>query len=190
MAKSWRYNHARSLERYRSIARQLQKEADQARASASVCIVPQAVLWTLSRIEEAARELFLRVPYMRHTVQDNAPGTYGELSVTPRIVWSGASNDTIWGSAPRNYVLRAHHDSIHLLLNKGFSFTEEVEVTLEGLRRLRLQASPNLADVYWADNVGQQLYFYEKGQFPVEQKPAILDYLLSTLTGTHSTKGA
>ena len=53
-------------------------------------------------------------------------------------------------------------------------------VTKEGIRVLGLSTSPQLADLYWADNAGQQEYFYATGKFPEDQRGFVETYLNGT----------
>ena len=112
------------------------------------------------------------------TDQDLPPHTVFQEKVL--YVWTGASLKTVYPETWMNWLFRAHHDMMHRKLNLGFSFDEEVAVTKEGISTLGLSTSPQLADLYWADNVGQQEYFYTTGEFPEDQKSFIKDYLSGT----------
>lgn len=76
-----------------------------------------------------------------------------------------------------NWQFRAHHDTLHRQSRLGFSFEEEKAVTQLGITALGLQCSPQLADVYWADNVGQQEYYRQHGQFPDDQARFVYERL-------------
>lgn len=61
-----------------------------------------------------------------YDVSDNAPGDYGSLlahhAKTGRVlVWSGASDQTIFACAQTNYDFRAWHDSKHILRRLPFT---------------------------------------------------------------------
>ena len=95
-------------------------------------------------------------------------------------VWTGASDHTIYPCPSLNWLFRAHHDTMHRKTRLEFSFDEEVAVTKEGIYVLGLSISPQLADLYWADNVGQQEHFYATGKFPEDQRGFVETYLDGT----------
>ena len=95
-------------------------------------------------------------------------------------IWTGASSMTIYPKPWMNWLFRAHHDTMHRKTRLGFSFDEEVAVTKEGIYTLGLLTSPQLANLYWADNVGQQEYLYATGKFPEDQRGFVEAYLGGT----------
>lgn len=97
-----------------------------------------------------------------------------ELKVSGLKVWSGASLSIIYPEPSMNHLFRAHHDHIHLSSGLGFNLEEEIQVTKLGLAQLQLQSSELLSRLYWLDNVGQQLSFYQNGAFPQDQMSFIL----------------
>lgn len=123
---------------------------------------------------DMSQALAQRFPYVRceYSDRDRPLAWTGSL-----YIWTGASESTIYPSPGLNWQFRAHHDALHRQLKVGFSFDEERTVTQEGIRALKLQCSPLLADLYWADNVGQQEYYRQHGAFPSNQQQFIHQYL-------------
>lgn len=122
------------------------------------------------------RELIARIPYIPCVYTDmNPPAHYVFSQSKVLYVWTGASERTIYPEPVFNWRFRAHHDSLHRQFRLGFSFEEEKAVTQAGIRLLKL--SGLLADVYWADNVGQQEYYYTHGHFPEDQRQFVTNYV-------------
>ena len=120
------------------------------------------------------RELIQRFPVVRceYTDRDVPLTSSGRL-----YIYTGNSEKTIYPAPEINWRFRAHHDMVHRKLRRGFSFEEEKLVTQEGILVLGLQCSPQLADVYWADNVGQQEYYRLHDAFPNNQQQFVIDYI-------------
>ena len=113
-----------------------------------------------------------------HVARDTAPGTFQELAgqrVAGRlVVWSGASDLTIYGDARVNHAFRAWHDALHLSLNAPFTLEGETRVAIE---QARLIGSDAWAHVVLAEVVGQAEYLAKHGSFPADQTAFILSYL-------------
>lgn len=112
---------------------------------------------------------------LSYSVADEAPNTPSDLfGRTGRlVVWSGASDQTIYGDPSVNHAFRAVHDTLHL--KHGFDFTVPQEMELG-----RVQAAMfpgRLGDFIYADIVGQAEFFLATGDFPVDQKAFICGYL-------------
>lgn len=102
-----------------------------------------------------------------HEVRDSAPSTELELFNGPAmlVVWSGASDSTIWGDRRVNWAFRALHDALHL--KTGLGFSPEVEIELG-----RMQASQYdglLADLVYIEVAGQAEHYLRTRQFVVDQ---------------------
>jgi hypothetical protein len=110
----------------------------------------------------------------RHEVKDIAPSTEIELFNSPSLViWSGASEGTIWNDARVNWSFRALHDALHLKVGIGFSPLEEIELG-------RIQASRYsglLADLVYCEVAGQAEHYLKTGQFVIDQVEFTLNYL-------------
>ena len=112
-------------------------------------------------------------------VSAEAPNTFEALkahhNATGRIlVWSGASDYTIFGDREINFAFRAWHDSRHLIHNLPFTFAGESAVA-------RIQAKDILAIYGLCDSffrfvrylqceiVGQAIFKEARGDFPENQ---------------------
>lgn len=102
----------------------------------------------------------------KHEVKDLAPDTVNGLYTTQGlVVWSGASENTIWGSERANWAFRALHDQLHLKTGLGFSPAEEIEMG-------RIQAAKFeglMADLVYIEVAGQAEYYLKTGQFVSDQ---------------------
>ena len=132
----------------------------------------------MGRITQMAQELAQHYRNLRYALTDKLITSVAALKDSHRLVISTQfSEATIYPCPAFNWLFRAHHDSLHLKHDLDFTLASEIEVTKRGLRELSLDTSPLLADLYWSDNVGQQLYFYKHGAFPVNQIAFIESYL-------------
>ena len=89
------------------------------------------------------------------------------------VVWSGASDDTIFGDRHVNWAFRALHDQLHLLTRIGFSPNEEIELA-------RIQANQYeglMADLVYIEVAGQAEYFAKTGRFVSDQVSFTLNEL-------------
>lgn len=102
----------------------------------------------------------------RHIVKDLAPSDESSLFNQPSLViWSGASDNTIFGNASVNWAFRALHDALHLKTRLGFTPLEEIELG-------RIQASQYtglMADLVYIETAGQASYYLKTGQFVADQ---------------------
>lgn len=102
----------------------------------------------------------------KHKVRDNAPNTIQGLSQAQGlIIWSGASENSIWGSKQANWAFRALHDALHLKTGMGFTVDEEIELG-------RIQASMYsglLADLVFCEVSAQALHYKITGKFVENQ---------------------
>lgn len=133
---------------------------------------------TKEQLVSAARELARRYHTPRYDLTDDSINTPAALKDSNRLVIEVNHSDyTMYDSPGLNWEYRAHHDTIHLNYELGFSLAEETENVRIGIRQLGLHTQPLLADLYWIDGVGQQLYYYTHGHFPVDQLQFVLDEL-------------
>ncbi len=102
----------------------------------------------------------------KHLVKAVAPSTFQDLYNSPTlVVWSGASDNTIWGDNKVNYAFRALHDALHLKTGIGFSPLEEIEIG-------RIQASMYtglMAELVYIETAGQAEHYLKTGQFVEDQ---------------------
>jgi hypothetical protein len=104
---------------------------------------------------------------LKYRVADVAPSTELELFNGPKtlVIWSGASEGTIWEDARVNWAFRALHDALHL--NTGMSFGPEAEMELG-----RIQANQYtglMADLVYIETSGQAEHYLKTGQFVEDQ---------------------
>ena len=120
-------------------------------------------------------------------VRDKAPETFDALKAQVAdggrmVVWSGGSDQTIFGDPEVNYAFRAWHDWCHLAGNHDF--------TLEGERAASRMQMVHLIELYgidarvarWchiinAEVVGQAEHLRDTGEFPKDQMAFVRSYL-------------
>lgn len=111
---------------------------------------------------------------LNFTVKDVAPSTFSELLASPSLViWSGASDNTIFRDASVNWAFRALHDKLHLETGLGFSPESEIELG-------RIQASQYtglMADLVYTETAGQAEYYLKNGLFVINQVEFTLNEL-------------
>lgn len=99
-------------------------------------------------------------------VKTDAPSLINEVKGHKQLViWSGASDCTIWNDPKVNYAFRALHDALHIESGLGFSINEEIELG-------RIQANKYtgiLADLVYLEVAGQAKEFLKTGQFITDQ---------------------
>jgi hypothetical protein len=113
----------------------------------------------------------------RHTVSDIAPHSFETLksaATSGLVVYSGGSDDTIYGDPRVNWAFRAWHDQLHLDLNAPFTLEGE---RLVGLEQARLIGGDRLGLIMVAEVVGQIEYLEANGGFPVNQAEFLRNYL-------------
>lgn len=105
---------------------------------------------------------------LRYIVADVAPSTEIDLFNGPKtlVVWSGASDATIFDDASVNWAFRALHDALHLKTGMSFSPKSEIELG-------RIQASQYdsqlMQDLVYIETAGQAEYYMRTGQFVSNQ---------------------
>lgn len=128
----------------------------------------------MSKITVFNNLILLEASKLSYTVKDVAPSTENELfSTTGLVVWSGASDNTIFGDARVNWAFRALHDALHLKTGIGFDPLMEVELG-------RIQASKYtglLADLVYCEVAEQAKHYLTTGVFVQDQVAFTLNYL-------------
>jgi len=112
----------------------------------------------------------------KHTALDVAPDTFEKLMSSKTqglVVWSGASDATIYGDASVNHAFRAWHDSIHIAKSLPFTLEGETLVALEQARII----GGRYSDIIMAEIYGQAEYFQTHGEFPTNQVEFMIEYL-------------
>lgn len=122
-----------------------------------------------------------------YDVSDNAPEDYDSLlshhKKTGRVlVWSGASDQTIFACRETNYSFRAWHDSKHILRKLPFTQAGECAAMKAQQSDICALYDGPQADYYYvildAEIMGQFHYNAARGGFPVDQMGFVSAYLL------------
>ena len=123
------------------------------------------------------------------SVSDCAPSTFDELIAQIErhrhiVVWSEASNATIYGSPEVNYAFRAWHDWCHW---RGLHrFTTEGEAAVAKMQADHIDAIYGASDqthrwrkIIEAQVIGQQRHQERYGHYPTDQFAFVEEYLRS-----------
>lgn len=100
---------------------------------------------------------------------DNAPNTWAELKaagLNDLVVWPGASDKTIYGSAEVNIALRHWHDRIHLEHGLGFTLEDELKVAAIHIEQLHEDSHKRIIQ---ADIEEQVRWYYQTGTYVQDQ---------------------
>jgi hypothetical protein len=110
----------------------------------------------------------------------DAPDTFENLCAhldagKPMIVWSGASETTVFGCAEVNWAFRAWHDWCHWHLSQPFTLDGETAVCSHQCQQLRDLFGDTPVTRRWqrilhADIVGQWHHHAMFGEFPKDQR--------------------
>lgn len=115
---------------------------------------------------------------LRYIVKSEAPSTEAQLfNASSLVIWSGASDNTIFQDNAVNWAFRALHDDLHLRTRYNFSPATEIELG-------RIQASKYsgiLADIVYCEVAGQAEFFLKNGIFIQDQVLFTQDYLKGIL---------
>jgi hypothetical protein len=115
-----------------------------------------------------------------YRVSDYAPDTYEKLKAhldltKCMVVWSGASESTIYACPEANWAFRAWHDWCHY--TGRHEFTPGGERAVFEMQKLHLlllygdcATTRRWIDILRAEVIGQQEYFYEHGHYPEDQR--------------------
>ena len=121
---------------------------------------------------EINRLILMSAP--KHEVKLIAPGTFQELYNQPSlVVWSGASDASIFDDPSVNWAFRALHDALHLKTRIGFSPAEEIEIG----RIQAAQYSGLMADLVYIEVVRGAEYYLKTGGFILNQKEFTINEL-------------
>lgn len=127
--------------------------------------------------------LLKRAERIGYTVSDFAPSDekalFNEASL---VIWSGASENTIFADSRVNWAFRAIHDNCHL--KSGLGFTVDDELTL-GHYQASLESCPYLKAITECEIGAQALYYKQNGVFVPNQ----LAFAKETLSNNSLFKG-
>ena len=132
------------------------------------------------RLNIAVRQITGHVLPQGFDVSEDAPNTYDDLQAhfakTGRVlVWSGASDHTIFGDPEVNHMFRAWHDTKHILFELPFTLEGEIEacrLQCEDIKALYGEGETGkaLIKLVEAEVIGQALYHDARGGFPKDQR--------------------
>lgn len=124
------------------------------------------------------RDLSLMVARLAppHEVRDNAPETFADLMLCRDrlVIWSGASDGTIWGPPAFNWAFRAWHDGHHLASERHTFDLDGETLACEAQCLELLRIADNAITRRWchilrAEIIGQAEYLACTGAFPIDQ---------------------
>lgn len=127
-------------------------------------------------IKELNNLILSQAAKLKFRVSDNAPSIETDLFNTSKtlVVWSGASDNTIFNDPKVNHAFRALHDALHLVTGMGFTINEEIELG-------RIQASKYdnkfISDLIYIEVAGQAKHFRDTGTFVSDQVAFTLNSL-------------
>jgi hypothetical protein len=122
-----------------------------------------------------------------YDVSDDAPDTYPKLRAhldrtKQMLVWSGGSENTIYGEPEVNWAFRAWHDWCHY--RGAHDFTPEGERAVFEMQRSHLllfygdcAQTQRWIKILRAEVIGQQKHFYKHGYYPYDQRAFVEAYL-------------
>jgi hypothetical protein len=113
-----------------------------------------------------------------YTVSHNAPGTEIDLfNSTSLVIWSGASDKTIFSDCRVNWAFRALHDTLHL--QTRLDFRPETEIYI-GRLQASLYDSDLVRELIYSEASLQAEYYLNNGHFIDDQYNFTLNHLLKT----------
>lgn len=120
-------------------------------------------------------EILRRASKLSFLVKDFAPNTENELfSSTSLIVWSGASDKTLYNDPKVNYAFRALHDVLHLETQYSFNVESEIEL---GRIQASLFDSDIMRELIFAEVSLQAKHYGMTGEFVADQVTFNLKHL-------------
>jgi len=126
-----------------------------------------------------------------------APSTFEELNTAfiwaerggQYPVWSGGSEATIFGDREVNYAFRAWHDWTHWRGQHAFTWEGEIATARDQIGHIRAlyghgKVADDMCALIWAEVVGQLHHQSLHGEFPVDQRAFVVDYLANPYHAT------
>ena len=122
-----------------------------------------------------------------YRVSEDAPDSYDKLVAhlnagKPMVVYAGASEQTIYEDREVNYAFRAWHDWCHW--RGGHRFNRQGEHAVYEMQCRHLvhfyddsTRTRRWFDILYAEIIGQQIYFEQRRQFPVDQRAFVEQFL-------------
>lgn len=107
---------------------------------------------------------------IRYTVADEAPSDekalFSRSKAQGLVIWSGASDRTIFNDASVNWAFRALHDAFHLRVGLGFSPDQEIEL---GKLQAKSVTCPYLSAIIECEVSAQAEFYKNTGHFVPDQ---------------------
>lgn len=123
---------------------------------------------------------------IQYVVADLAPSDEKSLFERAKtqglIIWSGASDSTVFNDSSVNHAFRALHDNLHLKTGLGFSPAEEIRL---GALQSSLSPCPYIAEIIRIEVAEQAAYYLSNGIFVVDQ----IDFMRQKLSNNKLFKG-
>lgn len=95
----------------------------------------------MSHINFINQNILKAAGLLTYTVSDRAPDNIADLrNASSLVIWSGASDNTVFQCPKVNQAFRAIHDAAHLKFGLDFSHEQEIELG-------RIQASKQSSDL-------------------------------------------
>lgn len=117
------------------------------------------------------------VDYFENDEYDTFEAILGHYKATNRVaIWSGASDNNIFGSSEINLLFRVWHDYIHITNNLNFDAINEIKVAKIQSAQLPFNMLEEKLLIE-ADIIGQVLYYLEYNEFPIDQRKFTIDFL-------------
>ena len=141
-----------------------------------ICSLRHGTILAVDRFmfKELNNRILTLASNIKYTVSDLAPSNERDLfNAGSLVIWSGASDNTIWEDPKVNYAFRAIHDTLHIKCGLGFSVAEEVAIG-------RIQAAKYdglLADIIYIEVAKHSEHFKKYGSFPENKKAFTLNLL-------------
>lgn len=115
---------------------------------------------------------------LNYSVADFAPGTENDLfNSTGLVIWSGASENTVYDCPKVNHAFRALHDAKHLETGLGFNPEQEIEMGRIQAAEMASQCKSLMADLFYCEIAEQARHFQENGEFVTDQVAFTKKYL-------------
>lgn len=104
-----------------------------------------------------------------------------DYSKTGKIkIWTGSSDNTIFGDETVNVYFRAWHDYTHLMINQDFSFAGETAVAIAQAGQLPDDFIFE-KELIMCEIVGQNLYYRENKEYCTDQRVFTHQYLINPI---------
>lgn len=139
-----------------------------------------------SALNRAVEHLCQQVWPQGFDVAEDAPNSFTALKAEFQergqiTVYSGNSQDTIFGNVRINHMARAWHDWAHLSLGADFSVAGETAACELQCRQLidhlGLEEGKRAANILQAEVIGQVAYYQRHKRYVRRQKDFVLQYL-------------